>query len=121
MSSIANGRLTHAGDDCPMAEQSRIASRPGATQRKKYNAKWRAKNVPRRRKSPIVRLGGRCKFCGRKRRLEFHHLGKRTWIASKTSRCRRMVHSEREAAAGLLVLACRRCNASLGEPINEDW
>jgi hypothetical protein len=76
----------------------------------------RRRNYTRGRALLEKELGGCCKGCGRKTRLEFHHLFPRAWSPSKTSRWVRLARYRREAAAGQVELRCRSCNARAGKP-----
>jgi hypothetical protein len=58
----------------------------------------------------ITELGGQCVQCGSTDHLTFDHLGKRTWVAARTSRWVRIARYRREADEGLVVLKCQRCN-----------
>lgn len=66
----------------------------------------------------ISQLGGKCVRCEetRPRRLEFHHIRERTWVARELSRWSRMKRYREEAEAGEIELLCRSCNAKLGKP-----
>lgn len=67
----------------------------------------------------IKRLGGCCIYCQSMNwgKLEFHHTSTRTWIASRLNRLQRLRMYRAEADAGVIVLACRSCNASMGKPV----
>jgi hypothetical protein len=64
----------------------------------------------------VKALGGRCVYCGVRDGLQFHHVGVRTWVASKLSRWCRLARYKREAALGEVVLACASCNKEEGQP-----
>ena len=83
----------------------------------------RRKKYRRDRRELIAALGHKCFKCGYKWRLEFHHLTKRTWITRKTNRWTRLKRYKEEAEAGIVVLACRTCNAQIGRPldIQTEW
>lgn len=75
-----------------------------------------------RRLRLIMFLGGKCIDCPQANpaRLEFDHIEPRRWSPRKTWSNKRLAIYEVEAAQGKLVLRCRSCNASRGEPIQAD-
>jgi hypothetical protein len=70
----------------------------------------------------IYALGGKCNYCDEDDYLvlEFHHTKPRTWNAAHMHRRQRLAAYRREAELGHVVLACRSCNAKLGQPAAED-
>ncbi len=76
----------------------------------------RRRNYRKARRLLIIEMGGRCHYCPRVRRLEFHHKARRLWRAEKTSRWVRLARYRREWLAGAVVLACPKCNKRLGQP-----
>ena len=86
----------------------------------RYLARW----ADTKRGQLLDRLGRRCHLCGRteqevwsedQTRLEFDHLNGRTWRIRDYSRWRRMIRYQKEADAGLLAVACKRCNGTDGQ------
>lgn len=75
-----------------------------------------ARSARNSRKTLIRLMGGRCAKCGSAKRLEFHHLSPRTWIANKCNRWVRIARYRRDWLAGSLELLCRKCNACAGSP-----
>lgn len=64
-------------------------------------------------------LGGKCFRCGDASefdKLEFHHIEPRTWSTKSTEQSQRIAFLRREIAAGVVKLACPKCNQELGEP-----
>lgn len=82
---------------------------------------WRRREAARRRRDLKAALGNECELCEAKYRLEFDHREKREWDATKYHRLQRMRFYEREAAAGLIRLLCRKCNASSDNWPPEEW
>jgi hypothetical protein len=76
----------------------------------------RAEKAKADRAALIAELGGECVDCGTKERLEFDHTAPREWDCKRPARWQRMRLYRREAAAGLIVLRCRSCNARKGKP-----
>lgn len=78
--------------------------------------------VRTRRRCEVLRgklihfLGGRCKECGTEDELEPHHIVPRTWKSSEVWRTKRLRLYLEEAARGDIVLLCRSCNATIGQP-----
>lgn len=70
------------------------------------------------RRELIRQLGGACVQCGctRVKLLEFDHVAPRTWERVNHNQMTRLRFYQREAAAGLIELRCRSCNASKGKP-----
>ena len=64
----------------------------------------------------ITAMGGRCKLCGSRYKLEFHHSSARKWVASNHNRWVRLAKYRRDYIAGILVLLCKRCNLACGKP-----
>lgn len=86
--------------------------------RKKRTAAQRAKNCRKRRHALMEKLGGKCLDCGENDfdLLEFDHVFDHDWDPVKTSRWRRIVIYEREAAQGKIELRCSFCNKAKGKP-----
>jgi len=76
-----------------------------------------------RRKALIIKMGGCCEECGKKRKLEFHHPNGRDWSCRDLSRWSRMVRYERDYENGELELLCRSCNAGINpsKEEEEEW
>lgn len=77
----------------------------------------RRRNYRKGRRALIKQMGGKCFRCKYKWRLEFHHLVPRTWDPAKTSRWVRLARYRREWKAGIVCLACKRCNKLIGRPL----
>lgn len=88
----------------------------GTWQRNRYRVlAWYAKA----RQKLIDELGGKCKRCGAKEKLEFHHTRPRTWAARNLSRWSRLAAYKRDIAAGVIDLLCKSCNSKAGEPTDD--
>jgi 5-methylcytosine-specific restriction endonuclease McrA len=81
------------------------------------NAEYRRRLYEVKRLVLVALLGGKCRYCGTKDSLEFHHPKGRTWDSRKPNRLHRIVLWYRDLAANNLELACRRCNARIGNPL----
>ena len=70
----------------------------------------------RARAELLAALGGACVQCGesRARRLEFDHITPATWERNRLDTSGRISRYRAEAAAGLIQILCRRCNAKKG-------
>lgn len=66
----------------------------------------------------ILLMGCKCKYCPERRpwELEFHHLKRPDWDASRTSRHRRIKLWAKDWGNGHLTLACGTCNKKQGQP-----
>lgn len=82
------------------------ASRRSAPRNNAYSLKWH--------RTLIEELGGCCVWCGKTTRLELDHIEGRTWKPSLVSWHRRIRRYRDEAAAGLLQVLCKTCNAVKG-------
>lgn len=69
-----------------------------------------------RRRLLVKEMGGECTYCGKKRKLEFHHTAPRRWRNCGTNRLRRLALCREEWLAGECVLACHKCNCGQGSP-----
>lgn len=69
------------------------------------------KDYRRKKRAELIeRLGGECRQCGSKRKLEFDHINGRDWEPREIGSTSRILLYVREAAIGKLQLLCRPCN-----------
>lgn len=90
-----------------------------ATPWRKRKAKVKAK-VKARRKQMIADLGGKCKRCGSKKKLEFHHTHPRTWETRKHNQWVRLNKYQEDIDAGHIEVWCKPCNQEAGIPDDPD-
>lgn len=84
--------------------------------RKKSERVRRRRNYKKGRRKLIQEMGGKCFYCHRVRKLEFHHKKRKDWKQAKTSRWVRLARYRREWLEGIVVLCCPKCNKRLGQP-----
>jgi 5-methylcytosine-specific restriction endonuclease McrA len=65
-------------------------------------------------------MGCVCVYCGKKRKLQFHHTSPRRWTANRVNRLHRMKLYRKDWENGELVLACPTCNKAQGTPTDPD-
>lgn len=66
--------------------------------------------IERKRFALIRKMGGRCKSCGCRDDLEFHHPNGKKWRSNAVSRFERLRRYETDFRNGELILLCNDCH-----------
>jgi len=96
----------------------------GANSKRNHKEEWARRKLRVYNQACALRdfiresLGGKCKKCGSKDELSFHHTKVRTWACRNQNLMQRMRLYYKDFLKGVLDLLCMDCNRKAGSPKN---
>ncbi len=94
---------------------------PLTREQRKRVSEYRKKRRERLRERILKKLGGKCRSCGGKQRLEVDHIYGRDYEVRKLGSYERMQKYLEEHKEGKVQLLCQRCNALKGYTNTADF